>query len=419
MKTARGTKDIDPEDMLLKNSVANGIVAVFERYGYVPLDTPVLERIETLSAKYAGGAEILKETFSLKDQGSRELGLRYDLTVPLARYVGANPDIKLPFKRYQIGPVFRDGPIKLGRYRQFTQCDADIIGSSKMLAEAELLQMALDVFGALELSAVIKVNNRKLLNGLLLASGVEKDEQEDVILILDKIEKVGKEQVEKELGDVGVSKDVASKLFSAVDTQGSNAEKLEAASRLVTDEEGKEGVEELQQLVPLLGDKIDIDFRLARGLSYYTGTVFEAFLVNSDISSSIAGGGRYDKMVGDFLQSKIVFPAIGISFGIDVIMDAIRDKKSRKTTAKVFVIAIGVTQEAFQVARELRKAGVNTSVDLMQRGISKNLQYANNLGIPYVVIVGKEELEQKKIKLRNMETGDEELLTIQEAIQKL
>ncbi len=408
LQTAKGVRDFPPEEKILRQQVVDSLRTVFENYGFSPLETPILERFETLSAKYAGGAEILKETFKFKDQGDRDIGLRYDLTVPLARFVGMNPNIKLPFKRYEIGRVFRDGPIKLGRYREFWQCDIDIIGSKSMIAEAELLTVVNEVFKKLKINVEIKINNRKLLDGIMTFAGI-KENSESAILSLDKTEKIGQDGVEKELKEKGFSKDQIKRLFEAV-----SKKKLIDFERLLKD---NEGVKELKELFLLLDElKISYNFDpcLARGLAYYTGTVFEVFAKKEAITSALAAGGRYDRIIGAFLESNKEYPAVGITFGLEPITEIlkIKVKDVKKTVTKYFIIPIKTLKESLVIAKKLRDKKINTDIDLMDRGISKNLDYANSLEIPFVIIIGPEELKQKKVKIRDMKSGKETLTSV-------
>ncbi len=423
LERARGTRDFSFGEALQRQQIVSTLRRVFELYGYNPLETPVLERFETLASKYAGGDEILKETFKLRDQGGRELGLRYDLTVPMCRFIATNPNLKMPFKRYQIGEVFRDGPLKIGRYREFAQCDVDIVGVKSMAADAEMIAIAQNVFKQLQLSVVVKVNNRKLLNGIIAAAGIKAEKAETTILTLDKLEKLGQSAVEKELAEKGTPAAAAKKLMALITIRGSNSEKIRKLEREISSNEGKEGIEELQQLLKGINDQANVEFEpsLARGLAYYTGTVFEAFLKGSEITSAVAAGGRYDKMIGSFVGSGREYPAVGISFGLDVIEDALGmvEKEGRKTTTAAYVIPIKAVAEARKIAVELRKKGINTDSDMNNRDIKKNLEYAAAAEIPYAVLVGEKEVKSGKVTLRDMRTGKEETVTIAEALNLL
>ncbi len=420
LMNAKGTKDFKPEEKIARDKVIDLFRDVFEIYGFSPLETPVIERLDVLSAKYAGGDEILKETFKLKDQGKRDLGLRYDLTVPFSRFVGMNPTMKMPFKRYQMGSVFRDGPIKKGRIREFIQCDVDIVGTKNMVADAEIVKVTQDFFKRAKLDVVIEINNRKLLDGILDSLDIPKNKRIDVILAIDKIKKFSIKDIEKELKRKGVKK--VSELLKVFKTAGSNKEKLERLRKFLKTDKAVEGLNEIEEVLSYVNEKnVEFSISLARGLAYYTGTVFEVFMKKGDFKSSLAGGGRYDKMIGDYLGSGD-YPAVGISFGVEPILEVMKMNKkidSKKTVTDVFVIPINVGKKVFKIVDELRKNGIKTDLDLMNRGISKNLSYVNKYGIPYVIFVGEEELKKKKVKLKNMKTGKEEFLDLKAVIDKL
>ncbi len=413
MERAKGTKEVNPEQKLIRNRILNVLVRTFELYGFQPLETPTLQRLDVLASKYAGGAEILKETFKLKDQGDRDLALRYDLTVPLAIYVALNPQVKLPFKRYEIGKVFRDGPISSERFREFWQCDVDTVGSASMLADAEIVNLAIAVFSELKLKIIIKTNNRKILDCLMEYCGIPENKTETAILTIDKLEKISAEGVKKELKEKGFDDIQISKLIKSISLKGANKEKILKIKKILPNNKGVEEMGELLRYAP----QAEFDPSLARGLSYYTGTVFEIFLKNSEIKSAVCSGGRYDKIIGSFIGSNQEYPAVGISFGLDRIEQAL--KFNEKTTTKVYIIPIKQIKKAAELAAELRRNNINTDIDLMSRGISKNLDFANTLEIPYVIFVGEDEVKKKKFKLRNMKTGKEELLSLIQIIKKL
>jgi histidyl-tRNA synthetase len=419
LQMAKGVRDVSPEDKILKNQVLSTLQGVFELYGFPPLETPLLERWETLTAKGGAGqdSDAFKEIFKLVDQGNRKLGLRFDLTVPLARYVALDPSLKLPFKRYEVGRVYRDGPIKLGRYREFWQCDIDIVGTRSMLADAEIIAMVDASFSKLGLDVVIKVNNRKILNGLLAQSGIK--EKESAIIAIDKLAKIGRDGVTSELKDRGYTKKQIDNFFSLLSEKNT----LSQLKKVISDPEGKEGIAELEEVFKYckgLGLKsVKFDVSLARGLAYYTGTVFEAFLKKGKITSSLAGGGRYDGLVSQLGRRDV--PAMGISFGLEPIMDTLKllGKQTVKTKSQVYVIPIGTVDESLKVASLLRTAGIATDFSLGKKGVSKNLQYANALGIPFAIIIGEKELAKKKVTLRDMESGEEKMMTVEQVIKKL
>ncbi|PIO03755.1 histidine--tRNA ligase, partial [Candidatus Woesearchaeota archaeon CG08_land_8_20_14_0_20_47_9] len=419
LQTARGVRDLLPEDKIPRQQITDMLRQVFESFGYAPLETPALERLSVLTAKFAGGEGILKEIFRLKDQGNRNLGLRYDVTVPMARVVGMNPQLKMPFKRYQMQNVWRDGPIKLGRYREFLQCDVDIVGVPSMIADAEIVTIAYTVFSRLNLDVVIKINNRKLLNGILSYTGVKKGNAMRAILAIDKLTKIGFEAVSDELKDIGVLNDSIKKLREIFDSEELNEELLSKLNTLIKTREGKEGIKELRELFSCIKDlniaNVMLDISLARGLEYYTGTVFEAYLADSPVISSVAGGGRYDKMIGLFL-GRGKYPAVGISFGIEPIYDALVAAgkiEKRKSLLEVYIIPIKTLKESMDIAMKLRSQGLKVDMDLLGRGISNNLSYANSMGIPFTLIIGPRELKEGKLKLRDMRTGEEEMLDIE------
>ncbi len=416
LQRAKGTRDFLPEDMILRNEIVSTLREVFELYGFSPLETPILERLDVLSAKYAGGAEILKEMYKLKDQGGRELGLRYDLTVPFSRVIAMNSQLKLPFKRYQIGDVFRDGPLKAGRYREFYQCDVDVVGSKSLSSDAELLSLTKNIFKKLKLDVVIRVNSRKVSNALFQAANVPEDLWGDVLLAVDKLEKLGEDAVEKELLDKGIQRKAIDLIMKVILIKGTNEEKLKILDKELNDKQGLEEIKELLRYEP----DVLFDFSLARGFVYYTGVVFEVYLKKGEIKSSVAAGGRYDKMIGEFI-GRGEYPATGISFGLEVIMDALKANKTSiaKTVTELYVIPIKTKEASFKIAEKIRSNGVNVDIDLSEKGISKNLDYADKLGIPYVAFIGEDELKKKKLKLRNMRTGKEEYLAVEEISKRL
>jgi histidyl-tRNA synthetase len=406
LQLPRGMRDFPPEEKILRDEVISVLKGIFELYGFSPLETPVVERWEVLSAKYSGGEEILKETFKLTDQGGRQLGLRYDLTVPLARFVGMNPTIKRPFKRYQIGTVYRDGPIKKGRTREFYQCDADIVGSSSPLADAECVQLALDVFEKLGIDVEVKINNRKVLYELAQAAEIPEELTEAAILSLDKLEKIGPDGVLREMIERGIARTSAERFLLG-------AQDREALKK-------GEGYRELEPVLSALRDpRVVWTPSLARGLSYYTGTIYEVYAKNSSVTGSLAAGGRYDNMIGQFLGGSEKIPAVGISFGLEPILEVLKEKHPnrimRKTVTQVYVIPFKtLLAEGRAICQQLRRAGIKADMDFSAKGISDGLKYANAYEIPFVVIVGPDEVAAGKVKLRDMRSGEEKLLTVDE-----
>jgi len=428
LENSKGTKDFAPEEKILRNEVVGRLVSVFERYGYSPLETPIIERYELLSAKSGAGEEsdAMKEVFTLTDQGNRKLGLKFEQTLSFARFIGMNPTLNMPFKRYEIGPVFRDGPIKLGRYRQFWQCDVDVVGCKEMSIESEILLLALDAFKELGLDAFLEVNNRKLLKGIIEFAGIKDELADSVIISIDKLKKFGKDEVRKELEQKGIDDDKIAKLLSAFDISGSFEEKISMLKGIIKNDIGKQGIAEIEEVFSYFSNEqkknIIFNIALARGLGYYTGTIFEGFVRKSEVTSSICGGGRYDNMITGLLESKKESPCTGISFGLDVITDVFRAAKKefdKKTVTQVFVVPIKTMKQCFSICKELRDAGISADMDFMSRGISKNLNYVNAMKIPYAIIVGEQELKQDKLKLRDMKNGNEEMLSLPELVKKL
>ncbi len=417
LQLPKGTRDLGPEEAIARNKIVDTLKNTFELYGYSPLETPAFEKYDILSSKYAGGAEILKETFKFKDQGDRELGLRYDLTVPMCRFIAMNPNLKMPFKRYAIGDVFRDGPVESARYRQFKQCDVDVVGIKSMAVDAEIIILASRVFKELGFDSAIRVNNRKLLNDLLAYCGVRKDKLDEAMLSIDKLGKFGVDSVKKELKEKKIDEEIIAKLLKIINIKGKNNEKINEIKKIISESEGLNEIEELLEILSSLRIDAEFDISLARGLSYYTGTVLEVFLKSSKVKSAVCAGGRYDNMVGSFL-GKGEYPAVGLSFGLDRIYDAYVEKNDskKKTTAKIFVAPIGTFKDSLKIAEELRNEGINTDIDLSGKGPSKNLAYANSMGIPYVLFIGENELKQGKVKLKDMNSGKEQLLTAEELV---
>jgi len=425
LETAKGVRDFPPEEKILRQNIVDIIRNVFERYGYNPIETPLIERLETLSAKFAAGesSDAIKEIFRLKDQGKRDLGLRFELTLSFARFIGMNPQLKMPFKRYEIGRVFRDGPIKLGRYREFWQCDVDVVGSEDMSADAEMLSIATDVFRELNLDIIIEINNRKVLNGILEFAEVPKLKSEQTIIIIDKLKKVGKDGVKKELKELKLNDNSIKKILSLINIDGTNDQILNLLKKKLNNEISKEGLEEMFQLLKYLKEfNVKVKFlpSLARGLAYYTGPVYEVYLKNSKITSSVVGGGRWDEMIGKFL-GKGKYPATGLSFGLEPITEAlkIKNEELKKSVTQVYIIPIKTRKECIKIIQELRNNNIRSDIPLTDKGLSKCLDYANSFEIPYVLIVGEDELKQKKLKLKDMKTGKEQMLSIKDVVRIL
>jgi histidyl-tRNA synthetase len=419
MQTVKGTRDFLPEEMILRQQVIDKIRSVVETFGFQPIETPALETWETLCAKGVGGEDVFKECYNFKDLGGRRIGLRYEMTVSLARMIASNPNINLPFKVYQVGKGWRYGDISKGRTREFVQFDIDVIGADTMLADAEVVACAVKCFDVLGFSdCFVRINNRKTLNSILKASGINENKFVDVLRSIDKIEKIGLKKVKKELKGKGISKTSIDKLMSFIAMNGE-------PKKLLKEIKGFDGVDELMKIISYLkimgiDSKIKLDLSLARGLDYYTGTVFEIFS-EKGIGKSIAGGGRYNKMIG-MLSGKGT-SAVGISFGIEGIVETIKERKlieTGKTKVRVFVISVNdkVRNDVLEIVKLLRDNKIETDFDFRSRTLSNQLKYASSMNIPYVVIVGEKELEKKSVKIRDMKIGKEELVKIKDLAKK-
>ena len=414
----KGTRDFLPEEMILRQQVLEKIKNVFEIFGFQPLETSALESWEVLSAKGAGGEEILNETYNFEDKGGRRIGLRYDLTVPLARVIADNPNLPLPFKRYQIGNVWRYGDVAKARFREFLQADVDIVGSESLLTDAEVIACTIECFNALGIKEFyVRLNNRKILNEILRLSKISENKFTDILRSIDKLDKISTDDVIKEIENKGISKDSIKKLLSYTKIKGEPEKVFKEIEEL-------EGLNELKEIISYLksmklNSKVKIDLSLARGLDYYTGPIFEVFAEQG--IGSVAAGGRYDKMIGLFLGRDI--PATGISLGIERIMEVIKERKiieMTKSKTKVFVIAVNdrLRNKILEIVQMLREKSIKVDYDLRSRTLSKQLEYASSLGIPFAVIVGERELKEKSVKIRNMKTGKEEIVSINQLAKK-
>jgi len=427
LQRARGVRDFGPAEKIARNKILEVLKTVFENFGFNPIETPVIERYELFASKFGAGQEsdAMRETFKLNDQGNRKIVLRTEFTVPFARFVGMNPQLKLPFKRYQMGQVFRDGPIKLGRYREFWQCDVDVVGVENPLMDAEILQLANTVFKRLDLDVEIQINNRKILNAIMDYAGIPADQQISVIISIDKLDKIGVSGVTEELKDKGIAVEKTEKVLAILSKQGNNTELIGALREIIGDNAGLQEVEKAIQFAPN-NENIVFLPSLARGLAYYTGNVFEVYLKDkSKLSSAVCGGGRFDNMIGGFIGEGAQFPAVGISFGLETIFDAIKilrpEVDSQKSVATVYVAPISSPQmqEAIKVSDTLRQLDISVDVDYLGRKLGKNLEYASSYNIPWVIIIGEDEVKEGKLMLRDMKTGEQNKKTLEEIVQLL
>lgn len=404
---AKGTKDIGPEEMRRLLFVFDTCRKVFEKYGFAPLETPAFENFELLAAK--GGEGVKDEIYYFKDKGGRELGLRFDMTVGMARFIANNPNIQKPFKRYAFGKVWRYDNPQAMRWREFYQLDIDTIGSPQVETDVECLACFCECLDELGIKGYyIRVNNRNLLKSFLASKGVPEKSLDSWFRIIDKLDKIGKGGVEKELLEKGFDKKTVKDVLDNLEKVSENYEKLKSM----------EGYQELARLTELaksynISEKLKFDISLVRGLEYYTGLVFEIGI--RDVRMSLGGGGRYDKMIKSFGGPDL--PATGISFGLSRLIQYMEENSLfilPKNIVKVFVANVDEKSKyyAMEVAQKLRKAGIATETDLLGKKLGKQLEYASSGGIPFVAIIGGDEIRQKSVKLRNMKTGKEEMVRI-------
>lgn len=419
MQNIKGTYDYFGREQAIREKVKTTLQELFELYSFESMDTTLLNELELLTSKYAGGDEILREMYQLTDQGGRRLGLRYDLTIPFAKVIAMNPGITFPYRRYEIGKVFRDGPVKKGRLREFLQCDADVVGIAGPQAEAELMQLAAESFRRLAIPVVLKWNNRRFLGEILGAVGVPPQEQLSVMLTLDKLAKIGSGGVLAELTDKQLTADTVRRIADLLELDNPGFGQLMERYSL----EGQPGTLEvlaLQQLIDAigLGTVCVFDLFLSRGLSFYTGTVYEIFDASGSYTSSLGGGGRYDAIIGKLVgRDDIEYPTVGISFGMESIMALLGERPADAADRSgVLIVPIGgYMPQALVAAAALRSAGIRTTVDTGMRKLKKTLAAAK--GIRYVIMIGESEAAEEKLRLKDMELQSERLVTVTEAVQ--
>ncbi len=415
----KGTRDFGPVEMVGRNYIFNIVRSVFRKYGYQCIETPSMENLSTLLGKY--GEEGDKLLFRIQNSGEKaalapEKGLRYDLTVPFARFVVQHQnEIAFPFKRYQIQPVWRADRPQKGRYREFYQCDVDVIGSKSLLNELELVQMVDDVFGQMGIRVVIKLNNRKILAGLAEVSG-QPDKLVDITVAIDKIDKIGLDAVKQELTEKGLTEQAIAVIEPVLTLSGTTAEKLARMRELLAaSETGLKGLEEIGTLFSLIdgagiSQAVELDLSLARGLNYYTGAIFEVKALDFAIGS-ICGGGRYDDLTGIFGLPNT--SGVGISFGADRIYDVLCGldlfPKDAAAAATVLFTNMGEREVAYSVpvAAALRKAGFACEIYPDSAKLKKQFEYADRKGIPYLAIVGDQEVAEGTVTLKNLATGEQ------------
>lgn len=415
-QNVKGTQDYLPDTEVIRRGIRRIIEDVFIQYGCKPLETPILNYTELLASKYGGGAEILEEMYTLTDRGERDLALRYDLTIPFAKVVAMNPSIRRPFKRYEIGKVFRDGPIKTGRLREFTQCDVDIVGIESQVAEAELMMMAMDAFRKLGLKVSIQYNNRKLLAGMLEVFGTTDEKINKVILILDKLEKVGLEAVTVELREQALLPSTINSItrFITAEDNASSGYFNPFSERNGQIKQGVAELKELESYLEFLGVDEQCTFNpfLARGLEIYTGTIYEIFLSDNSIKSSIGSGGRYDNAIGGLIGTNESYSTVGISLGLDVIYTALLSSKENiveNPDVDFYVIPINTEKQALLVARHLRDKGYKVEYEMGKKRLGKALDKANKEKFRNVIIIGENEVKNNQIKIKDMFSGEERM----------
>ncbi|WP_299824542.1 histidine--tRNA ligase [uncultured Pontibacter sp.] len=454
----KGTRDFGPAVVVKRNYIFNTIKRTFEKFGYLPLETPAMEQLSVLTGKYGDeGDQLLFKILNSGDflsktkpedleQGYKnitrkvaEKGLRYDLTVPFARFVVMNRnEITFPFKRYQIQPVWRADRPQKGRYREFYQCDADVVGTNSLLCEAEIVQMINEVLTALGLTDfTIKINHRGILAGIAEAIG-EKGREGDICVVIDKLDKIGAEGVRKELLERGISESAVAKLEPLYTLEGTNEQLLEQLQSILGETaEGQRGLADLREVWQYLSKlnsqaltasnasgipRLMLDVTLARGLSYYTGCIFEV-KVNNVSMGSISGGGRYDNLTGMFGMPGV--SGVGFSFGVDRIYDVLEElmlfPDSSQVGTKVLLVQFDKDSEfyALPVLQQLRDAGIAAELYPEPAKLKKQMGYADQKSIPYVILIGSEEMASGKLKLRDMQLGEQQDLTIEEIISLL
>ena len=408
IQNLKGTTDYLPEEQLLRNKITDTLKSTFEVYGYMPLKTPILNYFDLLSYKYDDDAEILNETYKLTDQGNRNLGLRYDLTIPFCKVIALNKDLHMPFKRYEIGKVFRNGPVKLGRMREFYQCDVDVVGIDSRMIEIEQLIMAKKIFDKLNIDVLIKWNNRKLMSGLIIECGINQDLIDKVISIIDHMEKISKEEMLKEFNKIGINN---SKALELLDIFKLTIDEYNNRFSNTTNVLIKEGLKEINEIALLvkrheLENNTCFTPTLARGLSIYTGLVFEFFDKKKRITSSLGGGGRYNKIITDFIDDGNIYSACGLSFGLEPIYAILKDDKKSNNIIDCLIIPMETQCESLELATILRDNGIKVSIEMNNRRIKKSFEFANKNNIRYVIVVGSDEIKQNKYSIKDMESGN-------------
>ncbi|MBR4418583.1 MAG: histidine--tRNA ligase [Clostridia bacterium] len=400
IRNLKGVTDFDPAVMTLRNRITDTLRHNFELYGYQPLDTAMLNYRDLLTYKYGEQAEIVKEIYSLSDQGARDLGLRFDLTVPFCKYIALNRSLKLPFKRYEIGKVFRNGPVKAGRLREFIQCDVDVVGDSSRGIEIELLELAITCYLQLGITPQIQIGHRQILIGLLQYLGVTNN-HDAIIGILDKIKKVTHAETLSELSKF-LPADKANQLLNAVTLD------LPALEHLLPDNIGIKEIKDLWSELTALNLTQYCLFTpsLARGLNVYTGVVWEVFDARGQYTSSLGGGGRYDQIITNFVGSGIAYPAVGMSFGLEPIT-AVLTAPNAINPIKLLIVPMNTNPQCHALANQLRAAGIPTMLWTAKPKVGKALEYAAATQIKYATVIGTDEINNGTLRVKNLQTGEQ------------
>ena len=409
LKNVKGTYDYLPNEQRIRNFINETLKEIFEKYGYQPLETPIICYYDLLAGKYDESNDLLNEIYKLTDQGKRKLGLRYDLTVPFAKCITITKDLRLPFKRYEIGKVFRDGPVKTGRDREFIQCDVDVVGIQGQMIEAELISLFIEGYNKLGIDVIVKYNSRNLMSGLIIEQGISSDLVSNVITIIDKLDKIKEEELLKEFNNLNINNEKANNLLNIfkLDLNQLNEKYQNSNNELI--KKGLSELNELESYIKEYKDNIKFVATLARGQEYYTGNVFEVYSKNNELSCSLGGGGRYDNMITDFIGDGNKYPAVGISFGLSTIYEILKNKEQFKNRSliDIYIIPMNTKKESLVLANKLRNLGYKVDIEMNDKKLKKSFEYANKENIPYVIVLGEEEINNKYFYIKNMSTGQQ------------
>lgn len=419
LRNLKGTEDFLFKDQVVRNKIIDTLKQNFEKYGYMPIETPILNYYDLLALKYEEGDEILNEIYRLSDQGNRDIGLRYDLTVPFCKVVGMQKELRLPFRRYEIGKVFRNGPVKLGRTREFYQCDVDVVGIDGRVIETEQIVMAIEIFKCLGIDINVLYNNRKFMNGLLIEAGIS-NPTFGVIGILDKLDKVDRKTIYEMFDDEGIDNSIVDNIFNIF---GKSLDEYNVLYKDSSNELLKNGLNELNDVTDSLKklnylDNITFDSYLSRGLEIYTGIVFEFRDKLKRLTGSLGAGGRYDKIITNFINDGNVYPAVGLSFGLEPIYVILKNEE-KLSLVDYYIIPMNTEIECLELASKMRDKGKRVLIEMNNRKIKKSFDYANKENIPYVIVIGENEIKENKITIKNMNEGSQEMIDIDEFLRRI